>query len=130
MLSMLLKLIVKQPSLLLNHAQAYTDLALDETRRLTRRWRTQATFYGLSFICFVLGLVFGGVALMLWAVLPVIAEQTSWVLMALPVFCEMLAWAFFLAAQGRADAPAFAIMQEQLKLDVLALREARSSQSV
>lgn len=129
MLSMLLKLIVKQPSLLLNHAQAYTDLALDETRRLTRRWRTQATLYGLSFISFVLGLVFGGVALLLWSVLPVTAEQTSWVLLALPVFCEMLAWAFYLAAQGRADVPAFAIMQEQLKLDMLALREARSSHS-
>jgi hypothetical protein len=66
----------------------------------------------------------------LWAALPVTAAQTSWVLLALPLVCEALAWVFYLAAQGRATPPAFAIMQEQLKLDVLALREARSSQPV
>ncbi len=130
MLSMLFKLIVKQPSLLFNHAQAYADLAVDETRRLTRRWRTRAMLYGASFVCFCLGLVLGGVALMLWSVLPVTAEQTSWVLLALPLVCEVLAWAFYFAARGRADVSAFAIMQEQLKLDVLALREARSSRAV
>jgi hypothetical protein len=130
MLSMLFKLIVKQPSLLLNHAQAYADLAVDETRRLTRRWRTRAMLYGASFVFFCLGLVLGGVAVMLWSALPVMAEQTSWVLLALPLLFEALALACFLVAQGRVDAPAFAIMQEQLKLDVLALREARSSRAL
>ena len=129
MLAMLLKLIVKQPSLLLNHAHAYADLAVDETRRLTRRWRTQAMLYGASFVCFCLGLVFGGVALMLWLALPVMAPSSGWVLLALPLGCEALAYAFFLGAQGRADTPAFAVLQEQLSLDVLALREARASRT-
>ena len=31
MFAMLLKLIVRQPSLLLNHARAYADLAVEET---------------------------------------------------------------------------------------------------
>jgi len=130
MLSMLLKLIVKQPSLLLNHAQAYADLAVDETHRLLHRWRTRAMLYGASFVCLCLGLVLGGVALMLWSVLPVIAEQSGWVLLVLPLLCEVLAVACFLAARGRPDGRAFAIMQEQLQLDVLALREARSSRAV
>jgi len=129
MMSMLLKLIVKQPSLLLNHAHAYADLAVDETRRLTRRWRTQAMLYGASFICFCLGLVLGGVALMLWSVLPVMAPSSSWVLLALPLVCETLAYVFFLSAKGQANTPAFAVLQEQLNLDVLALREARASRA-
>jgi Na+/melibiose symporter-like transporter len=129
MFAMLLKLIVRQPSLLLNHARAYADLAVEETRRLTRHWRTRALLYGASFLCFNLGLVLGGVALMLWAVLPETAAQTSWVLLALPLLCEAMALAFFLAAQSREPTLAFAVMQEQLKLDVLALREARSART-
>lgn len=129
MLAMLLKLIVKQPSLLLNHAHAYADLAVDETRRLTRRWRTQAMLYGASFVCFCLGLVLGGVALMLWSALPVMASSSSWVLLALPLVCEALGCVFFLGARGRAATPAFAVLQEQLALDVLALRAARASRA-
>ena len=81
-MSTLLKLLLLPPDLLKSHAQAYADLASELSVRYLCTLKNRWVMYGLSALALLLAVVFGGVALLLWSVLPLQNAPHPWVLLA------------------------------------------------
>jgi uncharacterized membrane protein YqjE len=121
MLSVLFKLIVMQPEVLLTHAKNYADLAVEELQHAFAAWRLRVLLYAVSLVLLGLGVVCGLMSLLLWGALPVLHPDNAWVLVALPLVLLFAGVGFGLAAQRHAMTPLFAGIQEQLELDMLAI---------
>jgi uncharacterized membrane protein YqjE len=67
--------------------------------------------------------VLGGVALMLWAVIPADQIQAPWALIATPLVPLLVAVACLLLDQSQARTRAFEHVRQQVKADVAMLRE-------
>jgi hypothetical protein len=123
MLNVLLKLIVKQPQLLLTHAENYTDLFTHVCRRSLMQWQHQLLLYALSVGFFVLGVACAAVSVLLYSALPVLNPQSAWVLVVLPaVLLAISALLFLMAKQSKVE-PLMQDIQEQLALDISAIRK-------
>lgn len=112
----------KEPSLFLEHADAYADLAVAELACWKSRLKQRATLTLVAALLCVLGLGLAGVACLLAAALPVQTMPLPWLLWALPLGLLLLA-AFFgwRVRQLRDDAP-FATLREQVAQDVATLK--------
>jgi hypothetical protein len=121
MLSVLLKLIVMQPEVLLTHAKNYADLAVEELQHAFAVWRLRVLLYAVSLVLLGLGVVCGLISLLLWGALPVLHPENAWVLLALPILLLLAGAVVGLAAQHRKKTPLFAGIQEQLDLDMLTI---------
>lgn len=122
----LLHLIVKQPHLLAEHAEAYAELAKAEIGAVSASFKRQALFGAAALFCVGVSVVLGGVALMLWAVTPSGQIHAVWALFAVPLVPLAGAVLCALAARGHTAAPAFSTIREQVKADMAMLREAGS----
>jgi membrane protein implicated in regulation of membrane protease activity len=123
MLNVLLKLIVTQPQLLLTHAENYADLFTQVCRRSFMQWQHQWMLYALSVGFFVVGVACAAVALLLYSALPALNPQSAWVLVVLPaVLLVISAVLFVMAKQSKVD-PLMQDIQEQIALDILAIRK-------
>jgi uncharacterized membrane protein YqjE len=118
----LLRLAVTRPQLLLDHAAAYAELVSTEAGVVSAVWKRQALLNALALCCAALAAVLGGVALMLWAVVPTAQMQAPWALAVVPLVplagalcCLML----------RVPAPGqpFAHVRQQVQADLAMLRE-------
>lgn len=127
MFKLLFKLLALPPELLQVHAKGYADLArqawADHWGVFKNRW----VIYALSALCLFLALVFGGVALLLWSALPVMHARHTWVLFALPLGFGVIGIACGLWARHLRMRPILSELQEQIRLDILALKEAQLS---
>lgn len=81
----LLHLLSAQPQLLVDHAQAYADLAADELGRSSARWKRRALLQAAALCAALVAAVLAGVALMLWSLVPATQLQSPWVLLATPL---------------------------------------------
>ena len=117
----LLRLMAAQPHLLVDHLEAYAALVEEElgtaTSTLKRRWLLNAISLGLLSV----GVVFGGVALMLWAVVPIPSNGMSWVLLVVPAL-PVAAALVCLASRGHVT-PAFGDLRQQIAADFQMLRD-------
>jgi hypothetical protein len=119
----LLQLLMAQPGLLGEHAQAYAELLVSECSALKhaalRRllWTVAMAFLALA------GVVLAGVSLMLWAALPGLPEAAARVLLVTPAVPLGAALACLLRLHWLAPASAFANIQEQFKADLQVLQE-------
>lgn len=121
----LLHLLLAQPDRVIEHASAYAALAADEGADawagLNRRLRLQFA----CGCCAVTAAVLAGVALMLWATLPALANQRVWLLVAVPLIPALAAlWAGW-THHREADTVSFARLREQAGLDAAALHHWR-----
>lgn len=127
MFKLLLKLLVLPPELLQVHAKGYAELArqawADHWSVFKNRW----VMYALSALSLFLALMFGGVALLLWSALPVMDARHAWVLSALPLGFLAIGIACGLWARHLRMRPIWSELQEQIRLDILALKEAQLS---
>jgi len=119
----LLHLIASKPHLLGDHIQAYTELIGAEVHKTSESLISRAVMLGSAVFLLLLGLVFLGVALMLWAVVPGDDMNAPWLLIAVPlvplvggVVC------FFLGKASPRQGP-FDTVKEQMKADIAMLRE-------
>jgi uncharacterized membrane protein YqjE len=119
----MLHLIATKPQLLADHAQAYAELAAVEVGQFSAAWRRRALFLAIS--AFFLGLagVLAGVAVMLWSVLPAAQMQAPWALVAVPVAVAAVGALCLLAGRSQNQASAFATLREQVRSDLMMLRE-------
>ncbi|MGV0960233.1 MAG: hypothetical protein ACOYB1_10390 [Limnohabitans sp.] len=127
MFKLLLKLLVLPPDLLKVHAQGYADLASQAWQQqlcvLKNRW----VMYSLSVLSFLLALMLGGMAVLLWGTLPLMGAPHVWVLWALPLSLLLISvlcwvWARCLRAQ-----PILDDIKAQIQLDMLAIGQAQAS---
>ncbi len=123
MIHPLLALVATQPQLLVDHAEAYAELATAELALASAGWRRQAIWTAGLVACAVIALTLAGVALMLWAVSPPADVRAPWALWGTPLLAVLLAIVCGLAARPSADR-AFDLLRQQLHADVRMLREA------
>jgi len=120
----LLKLIVTQPQLLLTHVENYADLLTQVCRRSLMQWQHQLLLYALSMGLFALGVTCAAFSVLLYSALPVLNPQSAWVLVALPAaLLAMGALLLWMAKQCKVE-PLLQDIQEQIALDILAIRKA------
>ena len=123
MIHPLLHLIATKPQLLGDHVEAYAELVGAEVSKTSKRWITRVALWaGTAFLGTVF-LVFAGVALMLWAVVPTDSMNVPWLLVVVPLVPLVGAVACVLTARAHSDEAAFQTVKEQFAADMAMLRE-------
>lgn len=120
----LLHLITTRPQLLVDHAQAYAELAGADLDVVTRTWKRQFRLVAAALCGGIVAMVLAGVALMLWAVIPAAQIEAPWALVAAPLLPALMATWCLLAARASGDRQAFGNLKEQVQADLLMLRQA------
>jgi hypothetical protein len=123
MIHPLLKLIATEPQVLGDHVEAYAELVGDEVRKTSTAWATRLGFYLAALFLLGVGLVLVGVALMLWASLPMAGFQAPWVLIAVPAVTLAAAVVCVVLARRSPIESAFDNVKKQLSADMAMLRE-------
>jgi hypothetical protein len=120
----LLRLFVNQPDLLAEHAAAYAELVSTEIGTVSAVWKRRLILNAVALACFAVAVVLAGVALMLWAVVPVEHIRAPWALIVVPLLpLAGASWCLF-QAQSRGEGSAFDNVRLQLKADLVMLRKA------
>lgn len=119
----LLRMIAQRPELLVEHARAYAELLAAQSSQARAVWQRRALLGAAALALIVLALALAGVALMLVAMLPAAADQSRWVLLAVPLLPLLAGLACLAAARARAQPDSFAALREQLQADLAMLRE-------
>lgn len=119
----LLALALLQPQLLVEHASACAELLAAEAEVAAAQWQRQGAWLAVAAAGLVLAAALAGTALLLWAALPTgtLAQPLlMWLVPLLPLVPGLLA----LAAARRRHPPAFALLRQQLAVDMRLLRQA------
>ncbi len=119
----LLRLIATRPQLLLDHCEAYAELVAAETAQASAHWTRKAVLTLAAACSLGVALVLTGVAVMLWAVTPVVSGTTTLVLTGAPLVPWILALGCIGAARSRSTVGTMASLREQLSADMALLRE-------
>lgn len=122
----LLRVCALPRDLLAAHFRAYGQLAGLELGREVALWRRRVLLQLLGVGATVAAASLGGVALMLWAVVPPAQVRAPWALWGVPLVVGLMALACLWAGRGRPRAPAFAGVRRQLAADLALLRSARA----
>ncbi|ABD69603.1 hypothetical protein Rfer_1877 [Rhodoferax ferrireducens T118] len=120
-------LIATRPQLLADHAEAYAELLATELGQVSAAWRRRALLYAVALACLAAAAVLAGVALMIWAVIPVATMQAPWALVVVPLLPMAVAAGCLLAIRSRVDASGFDNIQQHMKADLAMLREVSTS---
>ncbi len=120
--SVLLRVATTQPHLLAAHAANYAALVRDEgalSMALLQRRLLLGVLAGVS-LCMAAGLA--GVAAMLWATLPTVVPDRSWVLLVVPALPLLIGWWSWREASQGGPLPLWAAWREQLAADAALLQ--------
>jgi hypothetical protein len=123
MIHPLLRLIATEPQILGDHVEAYAELVGDEVRKTSSAWATRLGLYLAAACLGCVGLVFLGVALMLWASVPASGFQAPWLLVAVPAVTFVAALVCGVMAARSPVESAFDNVKKQLNADMAMLRE-------
>jgi uncharacterized membrane protein len=126
-LQSLFRLITTQPQLLLDHAEAYSELVVEEIADVSSAWKRRALFGAIALLLAMLAVTFAGVSLLLWATAPVAQIHTPWLLWAVPITPLVLAFVCWLVAKNNARQGAFTDLRSQLKADLAMLRPTKAA---
>ena len=127
MIHPLFLLIATRPQLLADHAEAYAELVATELGQVSAAWRRRALLYAVALACLAAAAVLAGVALMIWAAIPVATMQAPWALVVVPLLPMAAAAGCLLAVRSRGEASGFDNIQQQMKADLAMLREVSTS---
>ena len=112
----------RRPQLLAEHAKAYGDLLLEEGRRTLSSLVVHAVLYAAAGVLGLLGLVFGGVALLLYAAIP--GElRNGWLLVALPCASMLAAGVCVVVARVLPANITLDVLGRQIKADIDMIHE-------
>ena len=122
MIHPLLRLVATQPQLLADHAEAYGGLVSEEIARSVSGLKQRLLLSAVALGLIAVAVVLGGVALMLWAVIPSASMQAPWALWAVPGVPALIGLVCLLL--GRNQPPnAFSELKQQIAADLSMLRE-------
>ena len=122
MIHPLLRLIATQPQLLADHAESYAGLVGEELGKTTTVWKRRVLLNATALCLVGVAAVLGGVALMLWGVVPAVNIHAPWALIAAPAVPALVAlWCVYEAQRETSDA--FADLKQQIAADLVMLRE-------
>ena len=123
MIHPLLHLIATKPQLIGDHVEAYADLVGAEVSKASRIWTARIVYFAVALFLLTAGLVFTGVAVMLWAVVPPANMNLPWLLVVVPVVPLAVGGLCLLRARSSPAHAAFGAVKEQLSADFAMLRE-------
>lgn len=127
MIHPLFRLIVSDPQLIADHVEAYSELVAEEVGAVATQWKKRAALQAMSLACIFVTIVFAGIAVMLWAVVPVQQMNVPWALLAAPCIPLVLAvWSHF-AARAPVAEHGLSAIREQLAADAAMLRSVTAS---
>lgn len=126
MVHALLHLITTRPQLLVDHAQAYAELANADLDVVTGAWKRQLLLAATALCSAAVATVLAGVALMLWAVIPAAQIEAPWALVVAPLLPVLVALGCLLAARAAGERQAFGNLKEQVQADLQMLRQVGS----
>lgn len=107
-----------EPGLVLDHLEAYADLALAEATEWGKTWRTRLLLKGAIIVCVCLGALLAAMAGLLAAAIAWRSMPLPWALVTIPA----IPWLIALVCMGRLvtlkpGAP-FALLREQVSTDM------------
>jgi hypothetical protein len=118
----LLLLIATKPELLADHFEAYAELVGEETGKAVSVWKRRLVLNVVALCLVAVCAVLGGVAIMLWAMIPAPNLRAPWILIAVPAVPAAVALLCLFV--GRNEGPSvFADVKRQLAADLAMLRE-------
>ncbi len=123
-----LLILAKNPELLADHAEAYTDLIAESFKRMVIDWRRRAVCEIAIAFCVLLSVLFAGVAGMLWGISVGLTNQGLWILYAIPILPLLIAlglWQF--ASKHSYGTEALDIVKHQVRADLAVLRQKNPS---
>lgn len=123
MIHPLFRLIASRPQMLADHVEAYSDLVAQEVDTLAAGWKQRALLAAVAGVTSGVSLILSGVALMLWAALPVERMNAPWALIAVPAVPALIAIGCWLALRRTVTTQGFKTVREQFAADVAMLRE-------
>ena len=127
MIHPLLHLIATKPQLLGDHVEAYAELVGAEVGQTSKMWVSRVLFYAIALFLLSAGLIFVGVALMLWAVVPSDNMNSPWLLVVVPLVPLIAGALCVMKARAKLDQTPFQTVKEQLSADMAMLREVSAS---
>jgi hypothetical protein len=122
MLHPLLRLIATHPQLLVDHVEAYADLLAEEIGHVSTAWKRRTLLQAVALCSVAVAAVLAGVAIMLWATVPLAEMHAPWALVAAPLLPIAIAIGCLVAA-GQLTTKNFDNMRQQIKVDMDLLRE-------
>lgn len=123
MIHPVLHLIATKPQLLADHLEAYAELLGEEVGKSTAVWKRRILLGVVGALLLIIGIVLGGVALMLWGVIPPGNVHSPWVLWAGPLAPFGVGVLCLLMSSSKAEGSAFRSVKQQLSADLRMLRE-------
>lgn len=121
MMHPLFRLLVSEPQMLADHAEAYAQLVSEEVSAVAAQMKRRVLMQVVSLAGLVLGVFFALVALMLWAAVPEL--RAPWVLVAVPgVLLAAGIVCYLLAKQPAEESRGMKALREQLAADAEMLR--------
>jgi hypothetical protein len=123
----LLRLIATRPQLLLDHCEAYADLVVAEATLASAHWSRKAVLTLAAACSLGVALILTGVAVMIWAVTPVITQPITLALTGAPLVPWILALGCVIAARSRSTGGNMEVLRQQLSADMALLREKAGS---
>lgn len=118
----LLRLIATHPKLLIDHVEAYADLLNEEIGHASSGFKRRTLLLAVALFSLGVAVVLVGMALMLWAVIPIPQMAAPWALIAVPLLPIVIASACLGAARRQTKA-SFANLRNQFRADMGMLRE-------
>ena len=128
MIHPLFRVIARQPHLLVEHAQAYAALLSEQLGEAAHSIKQRAILMAIAGVLMFVGVIFIGVAFMLWGASDG-SMRAPWALFVAPLVPLGAGVVCLLAAKGKASVSPMAKVREQMDADISMLREAAAGSS-
>lgn len=123
MFKQLFRLATREPEILADHVEAYSELIAGELNTAATRWRRHAALRVVGYASFIVSGLLIAMALMMWAIVPVTTMNEPWVLLVVPLVPATVGlWASISARTG-VGAETFLTLRRQWAADRAMLRE-------
>lgn len=122
MIHPLFRLAAARPQLLAEHVSAYSELLAEELTVAAAVLKRRVLLQLVGLVCFAVAVVLSGVAVMLWAVMPIASLRAPWPLILVPALPAALGLVAILVGSAGGPGELFASLRRQLAADAAVLR--------
>ncbi len=126
MIHPLLRLVVTQPHLVTDHAQAYGGLISEEVSKTIAAIKLKAILFVIAALLLLFGLLLAGVSALLAASVPHSSMPAGWILIVFPCILLVGGAVCVFVALGK-PTHSFSELKQQLSADMSMLREASAA---
>lgn len=119
-----LLILAKNPEILADHAEAYTDLIAESLKSTVTDWRRRAICEAALAVCLLLFVLFAGVAAMLWGTSAAVSRLGLWLLYGIPLMPLLIAFCLWQFTSKRSyGTAAIEMVKQQVRADLAVLRQ-------